>query len=83
VGKLRTWGLQPPRVVNTKTPVAVTDSRDSTKRMPRPSTILGKPNHQPHLENFFEAVRANDKALLNCPARKPSNLCPVLRVNKG
>lgn len=26
--------------------------------------------HQFHLENFFEAVRANDKKLLTCPAEE-------------
>ena len=29
---------------------------------------LGKPHHQPHLENFFEAIRG--KAPLNCPAEE-------------
>jgi len=31
-------------------------------------TDLAKPFHQPHLENFFEAVRLGKKEHLNCPA---------------
>lgn len=81
--KPRTWNLPAkPWVRNTKA-VALTDSRDSAKLdaydLP---TILDKPSHQPHLENFFAAVRANDKALLNCPAEEAFKTCvTVLRVN--
>jgi predicted dehydrogenase len=85
--KPRTWALQAkPWVVNTKPPVAVTDARDSTRDIDAYDlpTILGKPSHQPHLENFFEAVRANDKALLNCPAEEAFKTCvAVLRVNEA
>jgi predicted dehydrogenase len=33
-------------------------------------TFQAKNVHQLHLENFFEAVRRNDKKLLNCPAEE-------------
>ncbi len=45
---------------------------------------LDKPVHQPHLENFFAAVRANDKSMLNCPAEVGyETAVAVLRVNKA
>jgi len=42
---------------------------------------LTVPTHQPHLLNFFEAVEADDKALLNCPAETAyASTVAVLRV---
>ena len=48
---------------------AVLDVRlsPSLPKWPLP-TDLAKPFHQPHLENFFEAVRLGNKEHLNCPA---------------
>ena len=43
---------------------------------------LAKPAHQPHLENFFEAVR--NRALLNCPAELAYESCvAVLKANEA
>jgi predicted dehydrogenase len=45
-----------------------------------PVTMEGKPYHQPHLENFFDAVRG--KAKLNCPAEIGyETAVTVLKVN--
>ena len=45
-----------------------------------PVTMDGKAYHQPHLENFFDAVRG--KAELNCPAQVGyETAVSVLKVN--
>ena len=42
----------------------------------------GKPYHQPHLENFFDAIRG--KAKLNCPAQIGyETAVMVLKVNEA
>jgi len=47
-----------------------------------PVTMEGKPYHQPHLENFFDAVRG--KAKLNCPAEIGyETAVTVLKVNEA
>lgn len=44
----------------------------------------GKKIHQPHLENFFEAVRKKDIKHLNCPADVAFRTCVmVLKVNEA
>jgi hypothetical protein len=49
------------------------------------SAMLGdKPYHQPHLENFFEAVRTGGKTKLNCPAEIGyETAVTVLKVNEA
>jgi hypothetical protein len=43
-----------------------------------------KAYHQPHLENFFAAVRANDASMLNCPAQVGyETAVTVLKVNEA
>ncbi len=47
-----------------------------------PVTMEGMPYHQPHLENFFDAVRG--KAKLNCPAEIGyETAVMVLKVNEA
>jgi predicted dehydrogenase len=47
-----------------------------------PVSLQGKPYHQPHLENFFDAVRG--KAKLNCPAEVGyETAVTVLKVNEA
>ena len=47
-----------------------------------PVTMEGKPYHQPHLENFFDAVRG--KAKLNCPGEIGyETAVMVLKVNEA
>jgi predicted dehydrogenase len=44
----------------------------------------GKKIHQPHLENFFEAVHKQDPKLLNCPSEVAFRTCVmVLKVNEA
>ena len=43
---------------------------------------MDKPFHQPHLENFFDAIRG--KAKLNCPAQVGyETAVTVLKVNEA
>jgi len=63
---------------------AVLDVRESPKppSYDIPVTMEGKPYHQPHLENFFDAVRG--KAKLNCPAEIGyETAATVLKVNEA
>jgi predicted dehydrogenase len=63
---------------------AVLDVRESPKppSYDIPVTMEGKPYHQPHLENFFDAVRG--KAKLNCPAEIGyETAVTVLKVNEA
>jgi len=47
-----------------------------------PITMDGKPYHQPHLENFFDAIRG--KASLTCPAEIGyETAVMVLKVNEA
>jgi predicted dehydrogenase len=47
-----------------------------------PITLSSQPYHQPHLENFFDAIRG--KAQLNCPAEKGyETTVSVLKVNEA
>jgi len=47
-----------------------------------PVTLDNKPYHQPHLENFFNAVRGKEK--LNCPAEIGyETAVTVLKVNEA
>ena len=46
--------------------------------------VLNKPYHQPHLENFFNCVRANDRTKLNCPGEIGyETAVAVLKVNEA
>ena len=47
-----------------------------------PVTMEGKPYHQPHLENFFNAIRGKEK--LNCPGEIGYECAvTVLKVNEA
>jgi len=62
----------------------VLDVRESPKppSYEIPVTMQGKAYHQPHLENFFDAIRG--KAELNCPAQVGyETAVSVLRVNEA
>ncbi len=51
-----------------KSTKAVLDVRLSASLPQWPLPVdLARPFHQPHLANFFDAVRAGDKSKLNCP----------------
>jgi predicted dehydrogenase len=63
---------------------AVLDVRESPKppSYEIPVTMEGKPYHQPHLENFFDAIKG--KAKLNCPAEIGyETAVTVLKVNEA
>ena len=63
---------------------AVLDVRESPKppSYDVPVTMDNKPYHQPHLENFFDAIRG--KAKLNCPAEIGyETAVTVLKVNEA
>jgi hypothetical protein len=63
---------------------AVLDVRESPKppSYDIPVTMEGKLYHQPHLENFFDAIRG--KAKLNCPAEIGyETAVTVLKVNEA
>ena len=63
---------------------AVLDVRESPKppSYDIPVTMDNKPYHQPHLENFFDAIRG--KAELNCPAEIGyETAVTVLKVNEA
>ena len=69
--------------VKEKSDEAVTDVRESVSpdehKVP---IVLRDPYHQPHLQNFFNAVRG--KAKLNCPAEIAyESAVSVLRVNEA
>ncbi len=64
----------------------VLDVRESPKppSYDIPVDMGGKKYHQPHLENFFEAVRTNGKTKLNCPAEVGyETAVMVLKVNEA
>lgn len=45
---------------------------------------MDKPFHQPHLENFFDAIRSRGKVKLNCPAEIGyETAVAVLKVNEA
>lgn len=63
---------------------AVLDVRESPKppSYDIPVSMEGKPYHQPHLENFFDAIKG--KAKLNCPAKIGyETAVTVLKVNEA
>lgn len=62
-------------------PGVVLDVRVSSEAAKWPLPVeLSKPAHQPHLENFFNAIREGEK--LNCPAEIGYETCvAVLKVN--
>jgi len=63
---------------------AVLDVRESPKppSYEIPVTMDNKPYHQPHLENFFDAIRG--KTQLNCPAEVGyETAVTVLKVNEA
>jgi len=86
----RPFGRQPPAWF--KTPKEEDDARRSPGayvdvRVSKPppafglGTALTMPAHQPHLLNFFAAVEANKKDMLNCPGEEGFRTCvTVLKV---
>jgi len=74
-----------PRIqeVKEKADTAVTDVRESVSpdehQVP---IVIRDPFHQPHLQNFFDAVRG--KATLNCPSEEAyATAVAVLKVNEA
>ncbi|MFH1884344.1 MAG: Gfo/Idh/MocA family oxidoreductase [Planctomycetota bacterium] len=77
---------EPPEEEKEEAPAgdAVLDVRESPKppSYDIPVTMDNKPYHQPHLENFFDAVRGKGK--LNCPAEIGyETAVTVLKVNEA
>ncbi len=77
---------EPPEEEKEEAPAgdAVLDVRETPKppSYDIPVTMDNKPYHQPHLENFFDAVRG--KAKLNCPAEIGyETAVTVLKVNEA
>jgi len=77
---------EPPEEEEEEAPAsdAVLDVRESPKppSYDLPVTMDNKLYHQPHLENFFDAVRG--KAKLNCPAEIGyETAVTVLKVNEA
>jgi predicted dehydrogenase len=68
-------------------PAATTGAVLDVRESPKPpsydlSVTMDKPYHQPHLENFFDAIRG--KAKLNCPADVGyETAVTVLKVNEA
>ena len=62
---------------------AILDVRESVSPdQHRVPVVLKDPYHQPHLQNFFDAVRG--KATLNCPAEDGyQTAVTVLKVNEA
>ncbi len=57
-------------------------SASSQSSLHLPTTNSDKPYHQPHLENFFDAIRG--KAKLNCPAEVGyKTAAVVLKINEA
>jgi hypothetical protein len=74
---------EPPKKEEKSDSGAVLDVREtipvSEYKIP---VTMDKPYHQPHLENFFDAVRG--KAKLNCPAEIGyETAVTVLKVNEA
>ena len=69
--------------VKEKTEGAVLDVRESVSPdLHRIPVVLKDPYHQPHLENFFAAVRGT--ATLHCPAEEGyQSAVTVLKVNEA
>ena len=77
---------EPPEEEKEEAPAgdAVLDVRETPKppSYDIPVTMDNKPYHQPHLENFFDAVRGKGK--LNCPAKIGyETAVTVLKVNEA
>ena len=78
----------PPEEKKEEKPAATVDSAVDVRESPKPPrfdlpvTMGNKPYHQPHLENFFDAIRG--KAKLNCPAEVGyETAVTVLKVNEA
>jgi hypothetical protein len=69
--------------VKEKDELAVLDVRESVSPdLHRVPVVLRDPYHQPHLQNFFDAVRG--EARLNCPAEVGyESAVTVLKVNEA
>ncbi len=74
------WIINPAPVAPPKEEVVV-DVRVTSEAAKWPLPVeLSKPAHQPHLENFFNAIRDGEK--LNCPGEVGYECCvSVLKVN--
>jgi hypothetical protein len=77
---------EPPEEEKEEAPAgdAILDVRETPKppSYDIPVTMDNKPYHQPHLENFFDAVRGKGK--LNCPAEIGyETAVTVLKVNEA
>lgn len=75
----------PQTITRTSTTDASVDVRVSRELEGWPLPVeLNKPAHLPHLENFFEAVRAKDPKRLTCPADLAyESAVAVLAVNRA
>jgi hypothetical protein len=77
----------PPEEKKEEEPAATTEGAVDVRQSPKPPRFdlpvtMDKPYHQPHLENFFDAIRG--KAKLNCPAEVGYETAViVLKVNEA
>jgi hypothetical protein len=80
---VRPWEKPRPRIPGLSKPASVVDVRETAELsawdMP---VVLDKAIHQPHLENFFDAIRG--KAALHSPGEVAlATAATVLRVNEA
>jgi hypothetical protein len=77
----------PPEEKKEEKPPATAEAAVDVRESPKPPRFdlpvtMTKPYHQPHLENFFDAIRG--KAKLNCPAEVAyETAVTVLKVNEA
>jgi predicted dehydrogenase len=77
----------PPEEKKEEKPAAAAEGAVDVRESPKPPRFdlpvtMDKPYHQPHLENFFDAIRG--KAKLNCPAEVGyETAVTVLKVNEA
>jgi len=80
---VKPWEKPRPRIPGFSAAAAVVDVRETAElsawEMP---VTLDKPIHQPHLENFFDAIRGN--AELHCPGEVAfASAATILKVNEA
>ncbi|HXQ80355.1 MAG TPA: Gfo/Idh/MocA family oxidoreductase [Opitutaceae bacterium] len=80
---VRPWEKPRPRVPGLSSPSSVVDVRETAELSAWDMPVtLDKPIHQPHLENFFDAIRG--KTALHCPGEVAlATAVTVLKVNEA
>jgi len=80
---VKPWEKPRPRIPGLSKPASVVDVRETAELSAWDMPVtLDKAIHQPHLENFFDAIRG--KAALHCPGEVAlATAATVLRVNEA